>query len=160
MECLGADIFRTNLSSQRCLASAGRGKRRWDGGQLAMTPEARDDRRLGQSGKHTERAVLAQGQAALSSAHTLQEPHQHQGGGLVRALLPAVICASSAASVRAAIGTASLAWARAEARKAARPSLGMSSQVRACSRRRRRACSREGSKGGLLGVSHEGCRAS
>ena len=30
---------------ERCLA--GRSKRRWDGGQLAMTQEARDDRLLG-----------------------------------------------------------------------------------------------------------------
>ena len=29
------------------LASTGRGNRRWDGGQLAMTQDARDDRLLG-----------------------------------------------------------------------------------------------------------------
>src|SRR5262249_27683672 len=45
-------------------ASTGRGNRRWDGGQLAMTQDTRDDRLLGHSRNNTERAAAAKGKVA------------------------------------------------------------------------------------------------
>jgi hypothetical protein len=55
------DVVGLGNPIERCLASTGRGKRRWDGGQLAMTQDARDDRLLGNSSNNTERAASAKG---------------------------------------------------------------------------------------------------
>ena len=37
------DVVGLGNPIERCLATAGRGNRRWDGGKLAMTQDARDD---------------------------------------------------------------------------------------------------------------------
>jgi hypothetical protein len=42
------DVVGLGNPIERCLATTGRGNRRWDGGKLAMTQDARDDRLLGQ----------------------------------------------------------------------------------------------------------------
>ncbi len=55
------DVVGLGNPIERCLASTGRGKRRWDGGELAMTQDARDDRLLGNSSNNTERAASAKG---------------------------------------------------------------------------------------------------
>ena len=41
------DVVGLGNPRERCLTHMGRCTRRWDGGQLAMTQEARDDRLLG-----------------------------------------------------------------------------------------------------------------
>jgi hypothetical protein len=55
---------------ERCLASRGRGNRRWDGGQLAMTQDARDDRLLGHGGNNAGEPHRHKGQVAISRANT------------------------------------------------------------------------------------------
>ena len=48
------DVVGLGNPIERCLATTGRGNRRWDGGQLAMTQDARDDRLLGHGGNNAE----------------------------------------------------------------------------------------------------------
>jgi hypothetical protein len=89
---------RTSSMGARCvgfvereefLASTGRGNRRWDGGQLAMTQDARDDRLLGNSSNKTERAAAAQGTSGhIQRKYTPQEPGPAPGRGPKRRLLP------------------------------------------------------------------------
>jgi len=53
------DIVGLGNPIERCLATTGRSNRRWDGGKLAMTQDARDDQLLGNGGTNAERAASA-----------------------------------------------------------------------------------------------------
>jgi hypothetical protein len=71
----------------RCLATTGRGNRRWDGGQLAMTQDARDDRLLGHGGNNAERAASAKGTGGQQQALAIARRQQAKSLELRAALL-------------------------------------------------------------------------
>src|SRR5207244_7631546 len=89
------DVVGLGNPIERCLATTGRGNRRWDGGKLAMTQDARDDRLLGNGGNNAERAAVAKGKVArlppptqwrkagghIQRKHAPQEPGPVPGRG-------------------------------------------------------------------------------
>src|SRR6266705_4833589 len=83
------DVVGLGNPIDRCLATTGRGNRRWDGGKLAMTQDARDDRLLGHGGNNAERAASAQGTGGhVQRKHAPQEPGPAPGRWARLRLIP------------------------------------------------------------------------
>ena len=61
--------------TQECLASAGRGNGRWDGGELEMPQDTRDHRLLGDDGHDVQGAPAAKGTGAhIQTKDAAQQP--------------------------------------------------------------------------------------